>query len=136
MSSNPHFVRADVGQQNVVRSHNLTRVPQCFLRFDGAFRCVVFIFGKIFAHAGTNFFLQRKVIVRQAVFVDAFVEHPECVREITDEFDFRVIMFIDLGRQKVGMQDGLFFAFVPQHRVILNHVETERDDKISIINGA
>jgi hypothetical protein len=104
MSGDPHFVCTYVGQHDVVRTHDLARVPQGFLGADEAFRIVRAVFGKILRHLRAAFALLREVEVWQSVLIDSLIEHPQCVCEIADEFYLRMVVDVDFRRQGIDMQ--------------------------------
>ena len=118
-----------------MRPHDLARIPQRLLRPDGAVRVVVLVFLEVRGHVGADLLLELEVVVRHAVLVEAFVQHPQRVREVADEFRLRVVVLVDLGRQEVGVQYLLVAVRVPQLRVVLDHVEAERDDEVGIVDG-
>ena len=51
--------------------------------------------------------LLLEIELQRAGFTQAFIEHPERMRQVADQFDFRVIVCIDLGRQEIGVNDSL-----------------------------
>ena len=58
----------------------------------------------------------------------------ESVSEVADKFDFRIVEFVDFCGKEICMNYFLVAVCVPLLWLIFNHVKTECDDKIRIIN--
>ena len=84
MPGNPHFVRTDIGQQDVMRAHDLPRIPKRFLRANRALGIVVLVLGKILAHRRPGLLLSIEVETQNIRFRDALVQHPQCMRQVAD----------------------------------------------------
>ena len=136
VSGDPHLVRADVGQQDVVRAQGLARVPEHFLRSYAVARAVVAVFGKVGGHllAASRAALRDRSGA-ESLSPSAIVEHPQRVREIADQFHLGVVVLIDFGGQKIRVNDRFVAIGIPQPRMVLDHVEAQREDQIGAVDG-
>ena len=54
--------------------------------------------------------------------------------QVANEFDARHVAIVDFGRQKICVDDQFVAVRIPQARMVLDHVEPERDDEVRIVD--
>ena len=82
---NPHLVRTDIGQQDVMRPHDLPRIPKRLLRANRAFGLVVLVLGESPQLIASRVLLLSIEVETQSIrFCDALVQHPQCMRQVAD----------------------------------------------------
>ena len=134
VAGDPHLVSADVGQQNIVRAESLAGIPEYFLRANQAFGTIICVGLKLRLHRRANAGLSGKIQFQLPVQLQSLIEHPQGVGEIANHLDIRVVVFVNLRRQKIRVDNLLALERVPQPWVVFDHIEAERDHQVGLID--
>ena len=134
VAGDPHLVRADIRQQDVLWPQGGPDVPEHLLRAKRPLGVVRGASRKFLQHRCANASLLRKVQIERRTRSQPLVEHPQGMGEVADEFDVRVVVLVDLGGQKVRVDDPLVLVGIPEPGVVFHHVEAERNDQIRFID--
>ncbi|CDF04292.1 unknown [Megasphaera elsdenii CAG:570] len=126
MTGNPDFIGTDVGNDDIVLAHDAAAVDEGFLRFDreGHVVGIAFVFiDHLLADIQELFrFSQAGGFVH-----DAF----QRVGDVADDFDFGLIVFVDIGRHRVDVDD-IGIGQVPFSRSIFDDVIADGDDQAGL----
>ena len=126
VAGRPYFVGADIRDDNVVGTHDFARVDEHFLRFHGKGRVMAVLF-----MLGNHFFADSERIIRFKEAGRLMHDPIERIRNIADDLNFRLVGLIDVGRQRIDMDD-VGIAAVPLVRCIFDDVVADADDKARV----
>src|SRR5258706_3215048 len=125
----PHLVRAHVADGDILGPEYLAHVPHDLLRLHREVR-VLRILGAVvedrFAHV-----LERRLLARRSLQRDAAQRMPD-VAEHAHRDD---VVRVDLGRQRVDVDDGLVVVRIAHVGVVLDHVVADADHDVRLLEG-
>ena len=123
MTGNPDFIGADVGNDDIVLAHDAAAVDEGFLRFDreGHVVSVAFVFVDHFLTEIEELFRFSQA---GGFGHDAF----QRVGDVADDFDFRLVVLVDIGRHGVDVDD-VGIGQMPFGRGIFDDVIADGDDQ-------
>jgi len=100
VTCDPHLVRADIGEQDVLGAHGLAGVPEDLLGTNRTLRIVVLVPSELLLHLSAHFGLLAEFVASVLVAAQPFVQHPERMGQVADDLDVRVVVGIDLGGEE------------------------------------
>ena len=125
MTCDPHFMRAYIGQQDIFRSQGFSDISKDFLRFDRKTH-VIFVLAIFLHHHIFN--LQRFLRFRTAA--AAIQDIIQRIADVANYLDGCLIVFVDMGRTAVNMDDGFIFPGVPFLGSIFHQIVADSNDDI------
>ena len=118
------------------RAQGLADVPENLLGPDRTRRVVVPVEGEFFPHLAPHGGLLMQIEVSRRSRAQPFIQHPQGVGQVADDLHFQVIVRVDLGGEKVDVDDLLVAIRVPEPGMVFHHVVAHGDHQIGGIDGA
>ena len=123
----PHLVRADVGDGDILRRQHFAQIPYDFLRLDR--EAVVGGVARAVVEDRLAQCLERRALLRFRL-----QRNPAQARgDVAQGAHRDDVMRVDLGRQRVDVDDGLVSVRIPHVRVILDHVVAHADHDVGLV---
>ena len=123
----PHLVRADVGDRDILRREHFAQIPHDFLRLDR--KAVVGSVARAVVEDRLADRFERRALLRLR-----FQRDPaKGRRDVAQGAHRDDVMRVDLGRQRVDVNDRLVAIRIPHVRVILDHVVADADHDVGLV---
>ena len=127
MTGNPHFMCADIGDQDIFRTEYLADIPENLLRFNRKTH-VIFVLLVFQQHLFPN----GKCGLWLRCTAAAAGNPVKRIGDIADYFNLRLIILIDVCGTLINMYNGFRHVWVPFLRRVFNQIITDRKNQICV----